>query len=97
MAKSSAATVQAYLDGLPDDRRAVVAAVREVILRHLPAGFREAMNWGMINYEIPLERYPDSYNGQPLCYLALAAQKNHFALYTCSYQARIRMPRRRPG
>lgn len=39
------------------------------------------MNWGMISYGIPLERYPDTYNGQPLGYAALAAQKNYFALY----------------
>jgi hypothetical protein len=39
------------------------------------------MNWGMISYEIPLEIYPDTYNGQPLGYLALASQKNHYSLY----------------
>jgi hypothetical protein len=45
------------------------------------------MNWGMITYEIPLETYPDTYNGQPLVYMALAAQKNHCALYLmCVYQ-----------
>jgi Domain of unknown function (DU1801) len=86
MARSNAATVQDYLDGLPEERRAVVAAVREVIVRHLPAGYRECMNWGMISYEIPLERYPNTYNGQPLSYVGLAAQKNHFALYLmCVY------------
>src|SRR5689334_5703907 len=86
MARSNAATVQEYLDELPDDRRAVVAAVREVILRNLPPGYREAMSWGVISYEVPLERYPDTYNGQPLGYIALAAQKNHFALYLmCVY------------
>ena len=26
----------------------------------------------MISYEIPLERYPDTYNGQPLLFAALA-------------------------
>ena len=86
MTKSKAATVEEYLDELPADRRAVVAAVREVILRNLPKGYREAMNWGVINYEVPLERFPDTYNGQPLCYVALAAQKNHYALYLmCVY------------
>ena len=39
------------------------------------------MNWGMISYEIPLERYPDTYNGQPLGVLALAAQARHYSLY----------------
>jgi hypothetical protein len=81
MASSKAATVQQYLDDLPEDRRAVVSAVREVILRHLPPGYREAMSWGVISYEIPLERFPDTYNGHPLSYVALAARKNYFTLH----------------
>jgi hypothetical protein len=39
------------------------------------------MGWGMIVYGIPLARYPNTYNGQPLSYVALAAQKGHFSLY----------------
>ena len=81
MVKSAASTVAEYLDSLPADRRNVVAAVREVVLRHLPQGYRETMNWGMISYEISLEVYPSTYNGQPLSYAGLAAQKNHYALY----------------
>ncbi|HYE95812.1 MAG TPA: DUF1801 domain-containing protein [Rubricoccaceae bacterium] len=81
MASSRAATVDAYLNELPEDRRAVVSAVRKVIKKNLPKGYQETMNWGMIVYEIPLERYPDTYNGQPLGYAALAAQKNYYALY----------------
>ena len=79
--KAAAATVQDYLQSLPDDRRQVVAEVRDVVLRNLPAGYQETMNWGMISYEIPLSRYPNTYNSQPLSYAALAAQKNYFALY----------------
>ena len=39
------------------------------------------MNWGMITYQVPLDRYPSTYNGQPLAYSALASQKNHMAVY----------------
>lgn len=81
MAKSAAATVEQYLAELPAERREIVAAVREMILRHLPVGYQETINWGMISYEIPLAQYPTTYNGQPLGYLALAAQKNYYALY----------------
>jgi uncharacterized protein YdhG (YjbR/CyaY superfamily) len=81
MASSSARTVEEYLSELPAEKREVVSAVREVILENLPDGYRETMNWGMISYEVPLERYPDTYNGKPLGYLALAAQKNHYAVY----------------
>ena len=81
MVTGKTTTVRAYLAGLPDDRRAVVSAVRRVVKQNLPKGYREAVNWGMICYELPLTQYPDTYNGQPLCYAALAAQKNHYALY----------------
>ena len=81
MVSSEATTVKQYLDALPPERRAVVSTVRKAIRRHLPAGYREGMGWGMITYSVPLTRYPDTYNGQPLCYVALAAQKNYNALY----------------
>ncbi len=81
MVQSAAATVDEYLAELPEERRAVVAAVRDLVLKHLPAGYRETMGFGMICYGIPLSAYPDTYNGQPLCYAALAAQKRHYALY----------------
>lgn len=87
MAKSAASTVEEYLAELPDDKRQALSAVREVVLRNLPDGYREMMTFGMIGYGIPLERYPNTYNGQPLAFAALAAQKNYNALYlTCVYQ-----------
>ena len=87
MASSRATTVEDYLAELPAERRAVVAEVRDLVRRHLPAGYEETMNWGMISYEIPLARYPATYNRQPLTYAALAAQKSHYALYlNCVYQ-----------
>lgn len=87
MVQTDAASVQEYLKGLPKGKSMVIRKVREVILANVPEGIHETMNWGMIAYEVPLERYPATYNGQPLMYLALAAQKNHFALYlTCVYQ-----------
>jgi hypothetical protein len=81
MASSKAATVDDYLAELPPERRAVVTAVRDVVRKNLPKGYTETMNWGMISYELPLSRYPNTYNGKPLSYAALAAQKNYFALY----------------
>jgi len=87
MVYSSAGTVAAYLAELPRERRLVLAAVRDIVRRNLPGGFRETMKWGMITYELPLKLHPDTRNGQPLCYAGLAAQKHYFALYlTCAYQ-----------
>ena len=81
MPRSSATTPEAYLAELPSERRADIAAVRDVIRKNLPEGYGESMNWGMISYGVPLERYPSTYNKQPLCYVGLAAQKNYNALY----------------
>jgi uncharacterized protein YdhG (YjbR/CyaY superfamily) len=79
--RSNAATVEVFLAELSDERRELVEAVREVILEYLPEGYEEAMNWGMITYQVPLETYPDTYNGKPLMYAALASKKNHVSLY----------------
>ncbi len=78
---SDAATPAEYLSSLPEDRRRQMAKVRAVIRKNLPKGYVESMNWGMISYEVPLATYPDTYNGQPLGYVALASQKNHMAVY----------------
>ncbi|MEM7145222.1 MAG: DUF1801 domain-containing protein, partial [Verrucomicrobiota bacterium] len=86
MVQSKATTVEGYLKELAPERREVVAAVRDCILKHLPKGYEEAVNWGMISYEVPLERYPETYNKKPLMYCSLAAQKNHYAVYLmCAY------------
>ena len=79
--RSEALTVTQYLSELPADRREAIEAVRNTILEHLPAGYEEVMNWGMITYQVPLETYPDTYNRQPLMYAALVSQKNHMAVY----------------
>jgi hypothetical protein len=79
--QSDAKTVAEYLAGLTDDRRKAIRTLRTLIRKHLPTGYEEAMNWGMITYQVPLKTCPDTYNGQPLMYAALASQKNHMAVY----------------
>ena len=81
MAYSKAATVEEYLGELPAERRQTVEAVRTVIRDNLPDGYEEAMQFGMISYVVPLERYPKTYNGQALSYAALASQKNYVSVY----------------
>jgi hypothetical protein len=78
---SDAASVEEYLAALPDDRRTTVSAVRDAVNANLPEGYVESMASGMITWSIPLEGYPNTYNGQPLGIAALANQKNHIALY----------------
>ncbi len=86
MVASQARTVTEYLAALPPGRRKEMAAVRNLVKGDLPKGYKEVMYWGMISWEIPLSSYPRSRNAQPLCYVALAAQKQHLSLYlTAAY------------
>ena len=81
MVSSSATSVKEYLQELESEKANVISAVRKIILKNLPKGINETMDWGMINYEIPLETYPITYNKKPLSVMSLAAQKHHYALY----------------
>ena len=94
MVRSKAATVADYLAELDPARRAEIEAVRDLVNKALPAGYREGMGYGMIGWVIPLEDFPTTYNGQPLAYASLAAQKNHNSLYlNCVYASEERTER----
>lgn len=80
-------TVADYLDALPPDRRGVIASVRQVLAEAMPAGYQEAVDFGMITWSVPLERYPTTYNGRPLQYVTLTAQKRHYSLYLMALYA----------
>ena len=73
--------VDAYLAALPADRRAALTALRNTINASLPEGYEEGVQFGMLSWFVPLSRYPDTYNKQPLCLAALASQKHHMAMY----------------
>jgi hypothetical protein len=89
MARSNARTPAAYLRELTAERRRELSRVRDMVRKHLPDGYREVMNWGMITYEVPLDRHPKTYNGQPLCFAGLAAQKNYLSLYFMPVDASV--------
>jgi uncharacterized protein YdhG (YjbR/CyaY superfamily) len=78
--QSTATTVDEYLAEQTDERRAALEAVRRVILANLPSGYEEGIQYGMIGYFVPLERYRPR-NGQALPYMNLTSQKNYMALY----------------
>jgi hypothetical protein len=81
MESSPARSVDEYLSRLAPDRREALSKLRRLILEHLPPGYEEGIQYGMIGYFIPLSRYPDTYNGQPLGVVALASQKQYMSLY----------------
>ena len=78
---TTATTVKDYLASLTPEQRSVIDPVRSLILSHLPTGFVESINWGMLSYEVPLEIYSHTYNKKPLNYIGLAVQKQYYSLY----------------
>ena len=84
---SQAEPVENYLAELPEDRRQTLEAVREAVLKNLPKGYAEGMQYGMIGYFVPHEVYPPGYHTdpkQPLPFAGLAARKNYVAIYLMS-------------
>lgn len=85
--QSGAKSVDEYLASLPEDRRAAIATVRDVILRNVDRGIEEGMQYGMIGYSIPHRIYPAGYHcdpTKPLPFAGLASQKGYMSLYLMS-------------
>lgn len=73
-----------YFEAIPEERRAVMKKLREVIVKNLPEGFSESMGYGMLGWGVPHSIYPAGYHcdpKQPLPFLGIASQKNFIALY----------------
>lgn len=79
--QSTAKTPADYLAEIPAERLELVTRLRDTVLANLPAGYEEAINWGMLVYQVPFSIVPDTYNNQPLAYVALANQKQYVSLY----------------
>ena len=88
MAKKPSSVAE-YLEGLPEDRRKALTAIRRVIKKNLPKGYKEGIQYNMIGYFVPHSLYPDGYHcdpSQPLPYVSVASQKSHMAVYmSCVY------------
>jgi hypothetical protein len=83
----SFATVDDYIDSLPEDRRVAIRSVRELVNSRIPPGYEEGMLYGAISWFVPFTRLAETYNGQPLALCSLASQKSHMALYLMSVYA----------
>lgn len=82
--QSKATTPQEYIDSLPADRKAAMYELRKVILKNIPKGFKEEMNYGMLGYVVPHSLYPPGYHCDPklpLPFMSIASQKNFVAVY----------------
>lgn len=82
--QSQALTAEQYINELPKERKMAIETLRNVIVKNLPTGFEECMNYGMIGFVVPHELYPAGYHCNPklpLPFLNIASQKQHITLY----------------
>jgi uncharacterized protein YdhG (YjbR/CyaY superfamily) len=82
--KSKATTPEQYITELPEDRKAIIVAIRKAIKTNLPKGFEEVITYGMLGYVVPHTIYPNGYHCDPklpLGMVSVASQKNHIAIY----------------
>ena len=82
--RSESKTVESYLESLPAERKQAMNCLRKTIKLHLPKGFSEEMNYGMIGYVVPHDLYPEGYHVNPelpLPFINIASQKNYIAFY----------------
>ena len=73
-----------YITQLPEERRPVIAKIRNTILDNIPDGFEEQISYGMLGFVVPHSKYPSGYHCDPtlpLPFINLASQKNFIALY----------------
>ena len=83
----SATTVKQYLDELDSERATQIRELVKLVRNNIKPGLIETMRWGMISYEIPLEVSGETYNKQPLNYVAIASQKNYISVYVLGIYA----------
>lgn len=79
--QSRATTVEQYLAEQTLERRLGLRELLEAIHHGIQPGFIETMRWGMISFEVPLGLSGPTYNKEPLNYIGLASQKNHYSVY----------------
>ncbi len=84
MKERPALTVRQWLASVPAERKDAINAVRDAVNEHLPQGYEETVDWGMLAWVVPLATLPDTHNGRPLMLAALGAHTRLMTLYLMS-------------
>lgn len=74
-------TVKQWLASVPAGRKDAINAVRDAVNEHLPKGYEETVDWGMLAWVVPLATLPNTHNGHPLLLAALGAHTKLMTLY----------------
>lgn len=81
MTKRPALTVKQWLASVPAGRKDAINAVRDAVNQHLPPGYEETVDWGMLAWVVPLATLPNTHNGHPLTLAALGAHTKLMTIY----------------
>jgi len=79
-----AISIEDYISKIPEERQEAFKKLFNMVNNNLPDGFIENINYGMVGWAVPLEKYPAGYHctpGFPLPFISMASQKNFIALY----------------
>jgi len=74
-------TVKEWLASVPAERKDAINAVRDAVNRHLPKGYEETVDWGMLAWVVPLATFPNTHNGHPLMLAGLGAHTKVMTIY----------------
>lgn len=77
-------SISEYLEALPQERQEPMERLISVVRANIPAGFEEAISYGMPGWVVPHNLYTAGYHVDPelpLPFMSLASQRNHIALY----------------
>ncbi len=77
--------VEEYLAALEGERGEATRSVFETVRAAMPDGYELGDFRGAPHWFVPFSRVPVTYNGQPLAYTTLIAQKNYSSLYLSLY------------
>ncbi len=77
-------TVDEYMEQVPEEQSKYFKKLRESIIKRLPKGFQETINYRMLGYVVPHALYTTGYHcnpDEPLPFINIAANKKTITLY----------------
>lgn len=78
------ATIEEYLNQIPNERKDAIKKILELMEQNLPKGFEARINYSIPGYVVPHSLFPAGYHCDPklpLPFINIASQKNFIALY----------------
>ena len=79
-----ALTVKQWLASVPAERKDAINAVRDAVNEHLPQGYEETVDWGLLAWVVPFATLPNTHNSHPLMFAALGAHRKLMTVYLMS-------------